>query len=118
MHIRPAANADEENGDHETVDGNDPDSNHQVGFQIRHHLWKPDHHNAGVERRHENPDGSDRQDNPLVLQKNPTHNKQYFFQKTQNPEYKLRPRTLTRPVQRPIVSTRTVTKPNAASSSR
>jgi hypothetical protein len=85
MHIRPASNADKEDGNHETVDGNDPDTNHQVGFQIRHHLWKPDYDNAGVECRHENSDGGDRQDNPLVLQENPTHNKQYFSRRPKKP---------------------------------
>src|SRR5207245_3374683 len=109
MHIRPASNADEENGNHETVDSNDPNTNHQVGFQIRHHLRKPDYDNAGVEGCHENSDGCDRQDNPLVIQENPTHNK-YFSTRPKNPEYKLRPRTRTRPVQRTIVSARTVTK--------
>src|SRR2546427_9040247 len=93
MHVGPPTNPDKENCDHETVDGDNPDTNHQVGFQIRHDLWEPNHNNAGVKGRHENSDGSDRQDNPLVLQKNPTHNKQYFSRRPKNPEYKLRPRT-------------------------
>jgi hypothetical protein len=86
MHVRPASNADEEDGNHETVDGNYPDTNHQAGFQIRHHLRKPDYDNARVKGRHENPNGSHRQDNPLVLQENPTHKAVFFPQdpKTQN----------------------------------
>jgi hypothetical protein len=78
MHICPATNTNEEDGDHETVDGNDRDANDKVRFQIGYNLRKLNDHNAGVKSRHENPDGRNRQDNPLVLQENPTRNKQYF----------------------------------------
>jgi len=82
MHIRSSANADKQHGDHETVNCNDPDANDQVRLQIGHDLWKTDYHNAGVEGRHENSDCGNSQDNPLVLQQKPTHNKQYFSGRT------------------------------------
>src|SRR5467141_948932 len=91
MHVSPASNADEEHRYHETVDRDDPDTNHQVGFQICHDLRKPNYNDARVEGCHENSDGGNRQDNPFVLQENRRHNKQYFFQETGNPEYKVRP---------------------------
>src|SRR5712692_11742998 len=83
MHVGPTTNPDKENRDHQPVDCDNPDTNHKVGFQIRHDLWKPYHHDAGVKGRHENSDGSNGQNNPLVLQEKPTPQQAVFFRENQ-----------------------------------
>ena len=88
MHVGPSPNPNKENGDHETVDCDNPYTNDQVGFEIGHDLWKPNHDNARVKGRHENSDRSDRQNNPLVFQEKPTHNREYFSGRSEKPEYK------------------------------
>jgi hypothetical protein len=104
MHIRPASNTDEENGNHKTVDGNDPDTNHQVGFRSNTTCGSPT--TTMLESR--------------VAMKIPTvvtvrtthlyskrtrHTKQYFSPRPKNPEYKLRPKDLkSRTVEGTIIS--------------
>ena len=78
MQVRNSSNSYQKNSDHEPVDGDEPDTNNQIRVQSKNHLRKAHNKNTRIQRGHENADGCDGENDPLVLQRQPRQTAKRF----------------------------------------